>query len=183
MRYVDAGAYVGDTVRALTNVPNSLAAVLSFEPDLANYAKLSHEIRRLNLAEAYALPLALSDRTAALQFDSDASSSAHLDDLGGTHVQAVSLDSLAPEWAPTHIKMDIEGAEQSALIGMERTLRKFGPALAISTYHKPDHHWSILNWVCELDLGYRFYVRVYAQQTFDTILYCIPTGSAEREMH
>lgn len=180
MRYVDAGAYVGDTVRALANISNSLAAILSFEPDLANYAKLSHEIRHLNLSEAYALPLALSDVTAVLRFDSNAAASAHFDETGTTHVQAVSLDSLAPEWAPTHIKMDIEGAELSALIGMERTLREFRPALAIAVYHQPSHHWAILNWVSSLDLGYRFFMRMYAEQTFETILYCIPNLSAER---
>ncbi len=37
-----------------------------------------------------------------------------------------------------YIKMDIESAEQNALLGAQDTLRKFRPRMAIASYHRPD---------------------------------------------
>ena len=59
MRYVDAGAFDEDTARSLAGRPEALDALLSFEPDLHNFALLADEIRLLDVREALALPLAL----------------------------------------------------------------------------------------------------------------------------
>ena len=41
------------------------------------------------------------------------------------------------------IKMDIEGAEQSALEGAAQTLRRFRPRLTLAAYHKPNDPWVL----------------------------------------
>ena len=113
-----------------------------------------------------------------LKFDANSSASARLDDGGSTFVQSVRFDSLAPTWAPTHVNMDVEGAELEVLRGMHASLHRYRPSLAIATYHEPRHHWAIVNWMRELELDYRFHMRTYAHQTFDTILYCIPVSTS-----
>jgi FkbM family methyltransferase len=177
MRFVDIGAFDGDTVRSIRSAGIDLDALMSLEPDPRSYLELAEEVRSLNLQDAVALPLALGDAIATLRFNANSSASASQDSEGSTYVQSVRFDDLAPSWRPTHIKMDVEGAEQSVLAGMESTLRSNQPALAISVYHIPEDHWSILNWVKSLDLGYSFYMRIYGYQTFDTVLYCIPQRS------
>ena len=57
------------------------------------------------------------------------------------------------------IKMDIEGAELSALQGAKETLRIFRPDLAIAVYHSLPDFWRIPQYLDELGLGYRFYLR------------------------
>jgi FkbM family methyltransferase len=53
------------------------------------------------------------------------------------------------------IKMDIEGAEQNALIGGKNTIAKFHPRLAMSAYHADDHPVVIPKLIKEAWSGYR----------------------------
>ena len=69
------------------------------------------------------------------------------------------------------IKMDIEGAELHALIGAERTVRRFRPKLAISVYHELSHLASIPNWLDNLDLGYRFFLDHFTTYNEETVLF------------
>lgn len=54
-----------------------------------------------------------------------------------------------------YIKMDIEGAEQKALIGARRTIARFRPTLALSAYHRPDDPEKIPELVRQAWPGYR----------------------------
>lgn len=57
------------------------------------------------------------------------------------------------------IKMDIEGAELSALRGAEQTLRRDPPRLELSAYHRLDDLALIPDYLLSLDLGYRLHLR------------------------
>jgi len=54
-----------------------------------------------------------------------------------------------------YIKMDIEGAEQQALLGARETIRRFHPRLSLSSYHRPDDPVQIPALVREAWNGYR----------------------------
>lgn len=59
----------------------------------------------------------------------------------GGEVALTTIDKLTAELGlprVDYIKMDIEGAEQRALLGAQQTLTRFKPRLAISSYHRPD---------------------------------------------
>jgi hypothetical protein len=109
-----------------------------------------------------------------VSFEAESTSASHLTSGEGSRVLAVSGDNVLHGWHPTHIKMDIEGAEPEALVGLERTLRKERPALAVSVYHAPEHAWSIPLWLEALDLDYAYHLGCYGQQTFETVLYAVP---------
>jgi FkbM family methyltransferase len=179
MRYVDVGAYDGDTIRALVGSKADLEAVIALEPDAANFTLMAAEAQQLSTAgvEVIAAPLGLSDRCEMLSFSGDGTAASSITASGTTWVQCVSLDELAVSWHPTHVKMDIEGAEASAIAGMRQIIQNDRPALAISAYHRPHDLWSLLLLIQEMDLGYRFWLRAYGHQTFDTVLYCIPPAA------
>jgi len=56
------------------------------------------------------------------------------------------------------IKMDIEGAEISAIKGAETTIRTFKPKLAISVYHKWDDLLTIPTLIQDFRDDYKFYL-------------------------
>lgn len=175
MRLIDGGAFTGDTIRALLEWGVALEAVLAFEPDLSNFAHLSSLLAGRIDVDSIALPMALGSTPAQITWLAGSGPSARVvtSDAEGPSI-TVALDSVAPRWSPSHVKLDIEGAELEALQGMRGTLRSCRPHLAVSCYHTPEHHWEILDWLAEQDLDYRFYMRNHGQQTFDTVLYCIP---------
>jgi FkbM family methyltransferase len=174
MRYVDGGAFDGDTVRALAARYADVEAFLALEPDPGNYVKLASTLQAVPLGDSLALPLGLANGMEARRFSADGSAGAVLSEGGNTSIQVVDLDSLALSWRPTHIKLDIEGAEEEAIWGMRRIFSQHRPRLAVSAYHKPEDHWRLLNLLGELLDGYSFFMRVYGQQTFDTVVYGIP---------
>jgi hypothetical protein len=69
------------------------------------------------------------------------------------------------------IKMDIEGSELRALRGVERTIRTFGPKLAISVYHNPDDLTTISNYLADLGMGYEFFLGHFTIYRGETILF------------
>ena len=71
------------------------------------------------------------------------------------------------------IKMDIEGAELSALIGATKTIQKHKPKLAISLYHNIEDFYTIPKFIDDLQLGYTFYLGHYTLGIGETVLYAI----------
>jgi len=67
--------------------------------------------------------------------------------------------------------MDIEGSEPKALGGVEQTIRRHRPKLAIAIYHSVRHFSSLPNWINGLNRGYRFYVDHFSIHAEQTVLF------------
>lgn len=171
IRYVDCGAYTGDTIRSFLRNGLEFEQIAAFEPDPAHYPRL---VRTIASLRALAFPCGVWDEMTQLRFSSDDSAS-HIDDAGEIMVQAVALDQALPNFAPTLIKMDIEGAEDRALLGARKTIEAHRPQLAISIYHKPRDLWELMLLVHGWDLGYRFHLRTHCHNGFETVLYGYPS--------
>ncbi|WP_438308266.1 FkbM family methyltransferase [Pseudomonas guariconensis] len=170
LRFIDCGAYVGDTVEEMREAGIRFDAVACFEPNLENYASLVESVRGL---EAVNFPCGVSDRNRRVGFDGALGAGGHLVESGGDLVTCVRIDDALPGFAPNLIKMDIEGEEPAALEGAKETLSRYRPNLAISIYHQAEHLWSIFEQLHGYGLNYRFYLRCHAHSTFDTVLYAI----------
>ena len=53
--------------------------------------------------------------------------------------------------------MDIEGAEDAAILGATETIRRFQPKLTIFAYHKPDDMMTLPTRILDIVPEYRFY--------------------------
>ena len=69
------------------------------------------------------------------------------------------------------IKMDIEGAELSALKGAKDTIIKHKPTLAICVYHRLEDFYEIPEFLSGLNLGYKFYLQHATVHGDETVLF------------
>ena len=173
-RFVNCGAYRGDTVLHLHSLVGKIDALACFEPDQDNFAALSDLLRskRETLAdELLAFPCGVFSHETQLRFSGGNQLNSVISDHGESLIQCVALDHVIPNLRPTFIQMDIEGAEPEGLQGAEGIIREHQPALAVCVYHSPPHLWEIPLYLHGLKLGYRFYLRNYTSYVFDTVLY------------
>lgn len=75
---------------------------------------------------------------------------------------------------PDLIKMDIEGAELSALKGGIKTIKKYRPQLAISIYHSNDDFINIPLYLHNNLENYKYALGHYSPSLSETVLYAVP---------
>ena len=173
-RFVNCGAYNGDTVMRLNALFGKVDAIACFEPDAENFELLNDYLSAKHdkiARSVIAFPCGVFSSETQLHFTSGNKGVCTISDKGDFLIQCVALDHVIPGFKPTFIDMDVEGAELEALKGAETLIRENKPDLAISVYHAPNHIWDIPLYVESLHLGYRFYLRNYSSFTDDTVLY------------
>lgn len=170
LRFIDCGAFVGDTLACALEAGYVIDQAVCLEPDPLNFRKLVSMVQARRIP-AICLPSAVAHEASFLHFAADGAGSSHLAAAGGTVVQALGLDQSFPGFAPNLIKMDIEGAEPDALEGAARLIADAGPGLAIAVYHQFDHLWRIPLMLQQWLPAHRFYLRMHAHNSFDVVLY------------
>jgi len=174
IRLIDCGAFNGDTVEALAHAGYELDAIAAFEPDPDNFVALVARARRHG--PAFCFPCGVASSTRMVRFKAgDGMGSREAAD-GNVVIQCVAIDDALSGFRPTYVKMDIEGAEPDALEGARKTIAATRPSLAIALYHQPQHLWEIPLMIANWDLGYRLEIRGHAYNSFETVLYAIPSG-------
>lgn len=177
-RFVDCGAYDGDTLGDFLRLTGGdFEQFWGLEPDPANLAKLRQVVAALPPAQQQritCLPIAASDRAQTLRFSADATAASAVTADGTLEVEGQRLDALLADCAPTFIKMDIEGAELSALHGATGLLKQCRPILAICVYHLQEHLWEIPEWLVATLTDYDFYLRPHDLEGWDLVCYAVP---------
>jgi len=98
--------------------------------------------------------------------------------FGGTNgktIDITSIDKFVLDNKIEHvdfIKMDIEGAELSALKGAVETIKEFKPNLAICVYHKGKDILEIPEYLISIVPEYNFYLKHNTDSFGETVLYC-----------
>lgn len=181
--FLDCGACFGDTaVWAMDKVGDS-GTVVSFEPMENQLEVLQENVRRHSASHKTNVKMesaAVSRDNGYVYFDefwggNPVGSSRAAKD-GKVRVATVKIDDYCRNnnIRPTYIKMDIEGAELSALSGAQETIHKFRPRLAICVYHK------LIDDLVELPLfiksclpSYKFYLKK-SHCLYETVLFAVP---------
>jgi FkbM family methyltransferase len=172
-RFVDGGAFDGDTTGFFLRKKSALEAVAAFEPDLFNFRKLTRSLsfQRRNIQEIVLIPAGLGEKTASVKFLSGFGAGSRFIQGEGLEAPIVALDDVLPNFSPTLIKLDIEGLEPAALRGAKKLISSTRPDLAICVYHQPEHLWEIPLLLKTMVPQYRFWMRCHGYNGFDLVLY------------
>jgi FkbM family methyltransferase len=178
--FVDAGGFVGDTtLNFIDKVRGQFRKVHIFEIDDANMERLQQNVsNHPQQAQIDIHPVGLYKKTAQLQMGGADNASSVQKGAMSSHktCQVVALDEYLPlhERAKiTFVKMDIEGAEMDALMGMKETIQLFKPKLAICIYHSAKELITIPLLIKSLHPGYKLYIRHHSPIFHETVCYAV----------
>jgi FkbM family methyltransferase len=141
MTVIDAGAHIGQYALIASTLVGADGRVYAFEPEPANYARLSQNLVLNERENVVAVNAALSEKVGRLEFNvSHGNSGGH--SLGRTKysggktliVETTTVDTLVAECRVPRVdllKADVEGAELLILRGAKQTLERFHPILVL----------------------------------------------------
>lgn len=139
MVVVDIGAHIGYYALLAAERVGKNGAVFAFEPDESNYAFLIRNIEQNEYGNVTPVKKAVTSSTGKVKLFLDAHESGEHSIVGDKRRQkAVLVDSVAlddfldKDYAVDVIKMDIEGAEMAALLGMNKVIAR-SPKLVMFT--------------------------------------------------
>lgn len=183
--YVDAGAFVGDSVERFIWAQNgAFTKIYAFEPGPHQFLALRARTKRLK--EEWALSTGSVELVNAALGEHDRKG--HAGSIGpltsltvredaGTGAHAItilSLDRFLDSNRITFLKADVEGMEMALLRGARRTIEQHKPKIAICVYHYPADIPTIALHLRELVPDYNFSLRHHSPRMLETVLYCWP---------
>jgi FkbM family methyltransferase len=175
--FVDCGAFDGDTVtHFLGRTGGKFQSIAAYEPDHMNFARLEKLVANLPgsaPSRVHLFPNALGSAPGRIRFDTTGTVESALG-AGEGWVDVVTLDDTADAFAPTFVKMDIEGAEPDAIRGASRLIHRHQPIMAVCLYHATRYLWEIPAMLKELVPGYSLYLRRYSNDCWEQVCYAIP---------
>lgn len=178
--YVDAGAYVGDSLeRFVWTQYGIFKKAIAFEPGPKQFRALKTRAKRLltewalDEDQIVLVPAALGEAVGVARAESQSGqmTSLALEKTGDQEIRIATLDGYLAGEPITFLKADVEGMEMPLLRGAAETIRTFRPKLAICVYHYPSDIPVISHYLKSLVPDYRFALRHHSPQFMETVLY------------
>lgn len=175
--FVDIGAFIGDTLVQYTNMfgKDCYKRIYCYEVVPANIQTIYKNVETFKLKNVVVRAKGVSNQNGFMYLEQDGISSVNqLVKSGSIKIPTVTIDDDI-DGEVTFIKMDIEGAEESALLGCRDKIVQYHPKLALSTYHNHKDLWKLAHIIDEIDPSYKFYLRYYGYALLPTeyVLYAL----------
>jgi len=151
-KYLDLGAYNGDTVKKFIAHTATYKAIVALEPDKRSFKKL--EANTQGIKGLTVINGAIKDRCGRVSFSNKGSRSSKTGE--GTEIDAYSIDFLGNDFS--FIKMDVEGEEANAIAGGAQNIKN-GAKLLVSAYHKSEDIFALPLRILQINPNYKVYLR------------------------
>lgn len=177
MNVIDIGANIGYYTLLAAKLVGNKGRIFAFEPEPANYALLVKNIKINEFKNITALQKAVSNKTGKVKFFLDkAEPGAHSlykvreSAAESIEVDCISLDDFFKdnEGSVDFIKIDVEGAEVTVLLGMTKLIERnknlkilteFWPPGLIGSGFSPREYWDKL-----VEAGFKFIYLVHEEK-------------------
>lgn len=168
MCFVDGGAYVGDTLPYIIKNFPDFKKIYAIEPNTKHMQIAKRDFETYENIEF--INCGLGKEKQDLE---ENSKEQHHGEHDYQAQNINTIDNLIKDNVD-YIKLDIEGAEQDALLGATETIKKYKPILAVCIYHKAEDWYKVPQIIQDIDSEYTFYLRHYMEGIYETVLYAIP---------
>ncbi len=169
--FVDLGAYTGDTVADFVKRVSGYKKIFAAEPDFKNFRKLSANTE--NLENIFCFNVGIGNFCGVAPFSMSGGRNSKKE-KGDTEIEFKTVDSIVGDIEVTYIKMDVEGEEENAILGAEKTILRDKPKMLVSAYHKTDDLIKLPETVYNIRSDYKLYIRHFKSlPAWDTNFYFI----------
>ena len=169
--YCDLGAYNGDTIDEFLSVTNGYKKIYALEPDKKNFKKLNKKYGKTE--NIFLFNSAVNDVSGEIGFLTNGGRNSVASELG-EKVNALSVDDMLKGGMATYIKYDVEGMEEKAILGSEKTILNYKPKMLVSAYHKTDDYFKLPLLINSIRDDYKIYMRHYKYvPAWDTQFYFV----------
>ena len=154
---VDLGAYIGDSIKDFIDTYGAYKRIYAYEMTPSTFCTLKKNTALYNNIILRQKGVGAKNGYMYTNDIQDAAGN-KLSEHGDTKVEVVSIDSDIEE-PITLVKMDIEGAEKDAIIGMKNHILKEKTKMMISSYHISDDIFKIPMLINSIRDDYKLYMR------------------------
>lgn len=169
--FIDVGAYDGRvTKKFIEIVKGNYNEIHCFEPNINNGILKNIDINKLKIHFYIGC---LGNKNGIIPFTYEHNYLCKSDKKFKQISDIKKLDS-CKNIEPTFIKIHVEGYELEVLKGSIKTIKKYRPILAVTTYHTEDGLYKIPLWLMKSCKDYNFYWRNHNYQGQGAVMYCIP---------
>ncbi len=178
--FLDLGAYNGDTVNEFLEYNTSYKKIIAIEPDAKNFRKLTANTENIENITRIQAAVGETDGQALFKMSGGRNSAVN---SGGTTILQICVDSLGLE-DNAYIKFDVEGAEENAIKGAQKTLKNHKPRLNIAAYHKNSDIFLIPILVKTINPDYNVFMRHHSYiPAWDTNYYFLMGDINVKQYH
>lgn len=154
-RYLDLGAYDGDTAEEWNRLFPHHGGITAVEPNTKTYKKLQQ--KRSSIPRFNAIEAAVWYQEETLCFNGKSGRAAAVSNEGPMSVQGRRADSISAQ--AEIIKYDVEGVEHEALLGSAGLIRNGAHSLIVSAYHRTEDLFSLPVLMRSMNRGYKIHLR------------------------
>ncbi len=173
--FIDGGAFdLCSTKEFIKWCRGNYARVFAFEPEKSDYEFCKEKAEHLDNVSLF--NCGLLDRQGKIGFTAGLGGASRIEDkkrdfYSDYNIEVTDLDSVVKDEKVTFIKMDIEGAEEKALLGARHIITEQKPKLAICVYHKPEDIIELPALILEMRPDYKIAFRHYSLRGTETVMY------------
>ena len=170
-RFLDLGAYTGDTVKEFIERTRNYEKITAVEPDIKTFKKLLKNTDGIDNIQL--INKCISDFSGKGKFAMNSGRNSVVSENGDT-TDFITVDDLLNGEKITFLKMDVEGEELRAISGSNKTIKEDKPKMLISCYHRTEDLISIPKAIFNIRDDYKLYIRHFSSlPAWDTNYYFI----------